>query len=112
MSPPAPGRIVWFTVADPRGGNPKRRPGVVVSAPAGGSVLVAAVTTDIGRARSSETVELPSDPSGHPVTKLKRPSEVVCTWVTPVPVADLADAGGAVPPDLLAEIEEKVERFN
>lgn len=112
MSPPEPGRIVWMTVPDSRGGNPKRRPGVVVSAPAGGVVVVAAVTTQVGVARSSETVELPSDPAGHPITKLTRPSEVVCSWVTSVPVDDLTAGPGIVPPDILTDIRTKVERLN
>lgn len=112
MSPPEPGRIVWMTVRDARGGNPKRRPGVIVSAPSGGQVLVAAVTTQVGVARSSETVELPFDPAGHPVTKLVRRSEVVCSWVTPVPVDDLTGTDGVIPADLLFDIRVKVERYN
>ena len=92
-SPLTQGRIVWVTVPDPQGGNPKRRPAVILSATGeidpSGEVLVAAITTDLGRARFSETVELPSLPTGHPETKLKKSSEVVCSWVTRVAVADL-----------------------
>src|SRR4051794_13099996 len=105
-SPLAQGRIVWVTVPDPRGGNPKARPGVIVTPTAqispGGTVVVAAVTTLLGQAPFAETVELPSDPAGHPQTRLKRPSEVVCTWLIEVPVADVRDSGGFLPPDVLA----------
>jgi mRNA-degrading endonuclease toxin of MazEF toxin-antitoxin module len=115
-SPLTQGRIVWVTVPDPRGGNPKQRPAVIVSATdeivPGGEVLVAAITTQLGQSRFSETVELPSLPAGHPDTKLKRPSEVVCSWVTRVAVADLRDAGGFLPPDVLTEVLVKVERLN
>ena len=30
-APPAQGSIVWVTVPDPRGGNEKKRPAVIVS---------------------------------------------------------------------------------
>jgi mRNA-degrading endonuclease toxin of MazEF toxin-antitoxin module len=82
-SPLAQGRIVWVTVPDPRGGNPKARPGVIVTPTAQisttGTVTVAAITTLIGQTPFAETVEVPSDPAGHPQTRLKKPSEVVCT---------------------------------
>jgi mRNA-degrading endonuclease toxin of MazEF toxin-antitoxin module len=114
-SPLRQGAIVWATVPDPRGGNPKSRPAVVLTATAdidpAGAVQVAAVTTLTGQAPFSETVELPAAAGGHPQTKLKRPCEVVCSWVVSVPVADATDSGGAVPPDLLAEILAKVQRL-
>lgn len=116
MSPLSQGRIVWVTVSDPRGGNAKHRPAVIIS-PAdeidpGGEVLVAAITTQLGQSRFADTVELPSLPTGHPETKLKRPSEVVCSWVTSVAVAGLRDTGGFVPPDFLTEVLAKVARLS
>jgi len=115
-SPFRQGQIVWATIPDPRGGNAKSRPAVIVTATdeidAAGEVQVAAVTTLIGQTSFSETVELPSAPSGHPQTKLKKPCEVVCSWVVSVPVAGLRDSGGAVPVDILAEILAKVQRLN
>jgi hypothetical protein len=48
-SPFRQGRIVWATVPDPRGGNPKTRPVVTLTAtaeiPSAGEVQVAAITT-------------------------------------------------------------------
>jgi mRNA-degrading endonuclease toxin of MazEF toxin-antitoxin module len=115
-SPLSQGQIVWVTVPDPRGGNPKSRPAVIVTAAADigttGEVQVAAVTTMIGQAPFAETVELPSDAAGHPQTKLKKPCEVVCSWIVSVPVTDVRDTGGVVPSDLLAEILAKVQRLN
>jgi mRNA-degrading endonuclease toxin of MazEF toxin-antitoxin module len=103
-------------VPDPRGGNPKARPVVVLTATAdidpAGSVQVAAVTTLIGQAPFSETVELPYSATGHPQTKLKKPCEVVCSWVLSVPVAGLTDSGGSVPPDVLVEVLAKVEALS
>src|SRR5262245_9490809 len=113
-SPLSQGRIVWVTVPDPRGGNAKQRPAVIVSdgIDADGKVLVAAITTQLGQSRFNETVELPSLPTGHPETKLKRPSEVVCSWVLRVAVADVRDTGGFLPADILAEVLVKIERLN
>jgi mRNA-degrading endonuclease toxin of MazEF toxin-antitoxin module len=116
MPPLAQGRIVWATIPDPRGGNEKTRPAVTLTATAdidpAGEVQVAAITTFIGQAPFAETVELPSDPAGHPETKLKKPCEVVCSWVASVPVAKIKDGGGSVPPDVLAEILAKVHRLS
>ena len=114
-SPFHQGQIVWVTIPDPRGTNAKSRPAVVVTATAdidaAGDVQVAAVTTLTGQAPFSETVELPSSPTGHPQTKLKKPCEVVCSWIVSTPVASLRASGGTVPPDLLAEILAKVQRL-
>jgi mRNA-degrading endonuclease toxin of MazEF toxin-antitoxin module len=114
-SPHGQGRIVWVTVADTQGENQKTRPAVILTATADinpdGEILVAAITTDIGRTRSSETVELPSDPAGHPTTRLKKPCEVVCSWVASVPAAQVRDTGGSVPSEILAEILAKVQRL-
>lgn len=113
MSPAGLGRIVWVTVPDPRGGNPKRRPAVVVSPPGlDGTVAVAAVTTQLGQSPFAQTVELPWSPAGHPDTGLKRPSEVVCSWVERISTALIGDAGGSVPDGPLAEILKKVDRLN
>lgn len=115
-SPLRQGAIVWVTVPDSHGGNPKSRPAVVLTATADisatGDVQVAAITTLTGQAPFSETVELPSNPSGHPQTKLKKPCEVVCSWVVSVPAAGATDSGGSVPSNLLAEILAKVARLN
>jgi mRNA-degrading endonuclease toxin of MazEF toxin-antitoxin module len=113
--PPGQGSIVWVTITDPRGGNPKSRPAVVVTPTAaieaGCDVQLAAITTLIGQAPFSETVELPHAAGGHPRTMLKKPCEVVCSWVVSAPLADVSDSGGSVPPDVLIEILAKVQRL-
>lgn len=109
------GNIVWVAIPDSHGGNVKRRPAVVVSADdkigADGFIRVAAITALIGQAPFAETVELPHDSQGHSVTRLKRPSEVVCSWVVRVAIDDVEDSGGRVPPEVLNEILVKVERL-
>jgi mRNA-degrading endonuclease toxin of MazEF toxin-antitoxin module len=104
------------TIADSRGGNPKTRPAVVLTETnAIGSateIQVAAVTTQMGVAPFSDTVELPSSPTGHPQTKLRKRCEVVCDWLLSIPVGDVRDSGGQIPPEVLAEILEKVARLN
>ena len=108
----AQGSIVWVEIADSHGGNIKGRPAIVVSSEDGdGFIRVAAITTLIGQAPFAETVELPHDATGHPVTRLKRPSEVVCSWVVRVAINDVKDSGGRVPQDVLNEILAKVERL-
>lgn len=100
---------------DPRGGNEKSRPAVIVTKTSSilptGEVALVAITTLIGEAPFSETVELPFLSSGHPETKLKKPCEVVCSWVVSIPVNNLKDSGGYVPPDVLVEILAKVNRL-
>lgn len=113
--PLAQGGIVWVTIPDSQGGNPKKRPAVIVSATAdigsGGFVRVAAITTDVGRTRSSDTVAVPTLPAGHPETKLKKPCEVVCSWVARVAISDVNDTGGHLPTSILAEVLLKVKHL-
>jgi len=113
-SPFRQGQIVWVTVPDPRGGNAKSRPAVILTPttdidPAG-EIQLAAITIT-GQAPFSETVERPATAAGHPQTKLKKPCEVVCSWVVSVPISDARDSGGFVPADLLAEVLAKVQRL-
>ncbi|MBA4190233.1 MAG: hypothetical protein C0467_19785 [Planctomycetaceae bacterium] len=115
MSSLRQGQIVWATLPDSRGGNSKARPAVLVTATAeidpAGKVQVAAITTLTGQAPFTETVELPFDSAGHPETKLKKPCEVVCSWIVSVPSVDLKDSGGHLPADLLVEVLAKIQRL-
>jgi mRNA interferase MazF len=111
MSPPLrQGRIVWVEIPDPRGQYPKTRPAVVLT-PTGeirddGLVQVAAITTLVG-APLAVAVSLPWHRNGHPRTKLRRPSEVVCNWIAEVPVTALQVTEGLVPFSQLNEILAK-----
>src|SRR6478609_3353578 len=107
------GRIVWVEIPDPRGQNPKIRPAVILT-PTGeiradGVVQVAAITTSVG-APAGVAVSLPWHRNGHPRTKLRRPSEVVCSWIAEVPAVTLQVTEGLVPIRELNEILSKRPR--
>ena len=109
------GSIVWAVIPDSRGGNPKNRPAVVLTSNSQidpqGEVELAAITSLLGDARFSETVELPWHPDGHPQTGLSKPSEVVCTWLAATRAVDVSDSGKILPPQLLFEVLDKVNAF-
>ncbi len=108
------GRIVWAVIPDSRDGNPKSRPAVVITPNEeiefDGKVEVLAITTLLGEAPFSETVELPFDPVGHPHTRLKKRSEVVCSWSVMVACAEIRESGGFVPEDVMFEVLDKYRR--
>jgi mRNA-degrading endonuclease toxin of MazEF toxin-antitoxin module len=70
MSFPCRGRIVWVELPDPQGGNPKRRPAVIVSEVPedrpDAEVWVVAVTTQVDAAPADASVELPWHRDRHP----------------------------------------------
>lgn len=105
------GRLVWVELPDPQGRNPKVRPAVILTPTdlirPDGVVQVAAVTSAIGQAPRDAVVELPWHPSGAVKTKLTLPSEVVCTWLAEVPVANVSDSGGFVSGATLLAIVSK-----
>ncbi|MGL6072635.1 MAG: type II toxin-antitoxin system PemK/MazF family toxin [Fimbriiglobus sp.] len=97
----AQGRIVWANLLDPQGRNPKLRPAVILTATAEIAqavvVLVAAITSKLDVTPPEVCVELPWQANGHPRTKLKHPSVVVCTWQVRLPVEEIVSLGGVVP---------------
>ena len=111
-APLVQGRLVWVTVPDPQGRNPKRRPAVVLTATADiapdGELTVAAVTTRTGVAPADAVVPLPWHRDGHPRTRLRQPCEVVCNWVLTVPMAAVEGTAGLVPGDRLAQVLARV----
>lgn len=108
------GRIVWAEVADANGAK-KLRPCVIVSPSdqiaTGNSIRAVAVSTRLPDPLPADHVLLPWHANGHPKTRLNRPCAAVCSWVPSIEIADIADMVGIVPPRLLIEILEKVERF-
>lgn len=107
-SPLQQGSIVWVTVPDPRGRNPKRRPAVVVTATSeiipGGAVVLVAVTTRVDTVPADEAVPLPWHADGHPRTRLRSPCVAACDWRLTARVDDLPSPEGLVPPRQLADI--------
>jgi mRNA-degrading endonuclease toxin of MazEF toxin-antitoxin module len=112
VSSPCHGRIVWVEVFDPQGRNSKRRPGVIVTPTdeiqPDGVVRVVGISTKFEEAPPAVQVELPWDPRGTAKTQLRRPSWAVCTWVITVPVSNIIECRGIVPPRQLIEINQKL----
>lgn len=115
MAPLCRGRIVWATVPDPRGSNPKRRPLVVISTDdeiaAGGVMRAVAVSTLVDPAAADVCVPLPWDRAGHPRTRLRTECVAVCTWLVRLTADVIEEAAGLVPGRHLRQIEDIVRRL-
>lgn len=102
------GRIVWATVCDPAGRNPKCRPLVILTPDneidPSGKIVVAAATTIFDKPLPDNKVSLPWQHDGHPVTKLRQECVVVCDWLETICAADIEGFGGMVPKRLLYQI--------
>ncbi len=106
------GRIIWVTVRDPNGENPKERPAVIVTAteeirPEQPFVAVA-ITGTLPRPLPPEYVELPWHRSGHPRTGLRKRCAAVCTWLIETQARDVKDCGGIVPESQMRAILERL----
>ena len=88
------GTIVWATMLDPRGMNPKCRPGIVLNNghQPGEQIVVAALTTSFREPLDSQIVEISCD-SG---TLLKKRCVAVCNWIVEITEADVVSIGGRV----------------
>jgi hypothetical protein len=106
------GRIVRVELFDPQGRNPKVRPAVILTPTADitpdGEIQVAAITGETTAAPAEDCVPLPWHRSGHPTTKLTKPSVVVVTWLARVRVSAVERIAGAVPTPQLIEITRKI----
>lgn len=109
------GRIVWAVMRDRKGGNDKRRPGVIISEDreiaADGSFFVVAISTSISEPLSEWEVLLPWNSSGTTRTKLRKKAVAVCNWLAELSPNDVEDHGGVVPTKLLNEILELASRL-
>jgi hypothetical protein len=79
---------------DPRGLNPKCRPGVVLNNghQPGEQIVVAAMTTSFRDPLGPHVIEIPCD-SG---TLLKKRCVAVCNWLVAITEADVVSIGGRV----------------
>lgn len=102
------GSIVWVTINDLNGRNPKRRPAIVVSPTsaiqAGEPIVVVAATTRVEKPLPSNRIPLPWHRSGHPVTKLKAECVAVCDWLAEIDQSAIEAIGGACPQNVLIQI--------
>lgn len=112
MSSPRHGRVVWVTIADPQGRNPKRRPAVILTPTddiaEGGEIDVVGITTSFELAPAEVQTELQFDPRGSCRSGLRERSWAVATWVMRLPVAAIESYGGTIPGRQMAEIHRKI----
>jgi mRNA-degrading endonuclease toxin of MazEF toxin-antitoxin module len=93
---PAQGDIVWATIRDPRGKNPKQRRAVVITATEDitDEVDLAAISTKFDPNHvPPHWIEIPWHPNGHPRTSLNRPSVVKCDWLSTMRCEEVLKAG-------------------
>lgn len=105
------GRIVWVKLG-PRGGY-KKRPAVILTSDAdldpAETFFVAAGSSQVTLPIADNEVLLPAGTtSKHPLTKLKRPTVIVCDWIEEVSYSDVFQWGGETPPTALLEIISKL----
>jgi mRNA-degrading endonuclease toxin of MazEF toxin-antitoxin module len=104
--------VVWVEVPDPRGQNRKRRPAVLLTAPAAvppGQPLVAvAVTSQVDGQPGPEFVLLPYHSDGHPQTGLRKRCAAVCRWLVTFAEQAIQDVAGVVPPAVLSVIKQRL----
>ncbi len=117
MSPtrlPKLGSVVWAEVADAKGFS-KVRPAVVVSATkdivGGKPVRLAAITTRLPVSLPKDHVLLPWNPQGKARSGLRRKCAAVATWLVEVPVSNIQEVVGILPPGVIAELLAKVAAF-
>lgn len=96
----SPGSIVWVELH--RGGN-KKRPAVALSSPGPSGLFKIIVGSRISYDPDIE-VELPSNPNGHPRTKLRERTFVSSDWTETISISDVIENRGAVPPTTLDRI--------
>ncbi len=98
------GSIVWASVPDPRGKNPKVRPLVVLVSPEADCFIAVAVTTSVESFDDQSCVRLPWHRDGHPRTKLRSECIARCDWLVSLAAHQIARVGGMVPRHVLNAI--------
>jgi mRNA-degrading endonuclease toxin of MazEF toxin-antitoxin module len=102
------GSIVWVTVDDQAGRNPKCRPAVVVTPTSeivpGEAIVVVAATSTFSKPLPANRIVLPWKPGRHPVTGLYKECVAVCDWLVEIDQAAVVSIGGVCPPGTLAAI--------
>jgi mRNA-degrading endonuclease toxin of MazEF toxin-antitoxin module len=103
--------VVWVELADANGFH-KVRPAVVVSATAviaaGQLVRVVAITTRLPTPLPDDHVLLPWDRQGKARSGLRRKCAAVATWLAEIPVSNVQQIVGVLPPAIMAEVLAKV----
>ncbi len=110
MPPLHPGRIFWAVFPEKRGDG-KTRPMVAVNSRTDivrtGVVAAIVCSTSFARPLLADEVELPSDPEGRSITRLREATVAVCNWRAEIPHASIDQIGGIIPTASLREICRK-----
>ena len=108
MKPLKQGQVILVAVTDSRGGNPKPRPAVVLTAtgelPEADQFVVAAISTKFSEPLPPDNVRVPWSAEGRAKTGLGKPSVVKCHWLKKVRQEEVMDTLGHVPGRILVEI--------
>lgn len=109
------GRIVYTVVRDPRGGNPKRRPVILLTpseqVPAGEPLIGVAISTQPKDPLPPECVRLPSNSRRQGSSRLPERCAAVCNWAVQFHADQIEEIGGIIYGELLLQIVEKVKPF-
>jgi hypothetical protein len=101
------GRIVWAVIRD-RNGVPKERPLIILTATdditPDAPIEVMAITTTFTDPPPPNHEPLPWHPQGRVVTRLRKRSAAVLTWVGAVQPNEIIQFHGDVPPGLMTSI--------
>lgn len=107
------GRIVWATINDPQGRNPKRRRCVVISTPlaisSAPAIRIVGVTTDLTTSPIEHYVGLQWGPTAR--TFLTEESAALATWVYDMPRSALEVTKGIVGGAYLERILNLVDKL-
>jgi mRNA-degrading endonuclease toxin of MazEF toxin-antitoxin module len=108
---PQLGSVVWAELEDANGFR-KVRPAVVVTATAdiaaGKPVRVVAITTRLPTPLPADHVLLPWDRQGRARSGLRRRCAAVASWQAQIPVGDVREVVGILPPAVIGELLVKV----
>jgi hypothetical protein len=55
-------------------------------------------------------VELPSDPNGHPRTRLRQRTFATVDWIEEISVSDVREIKGAIPATTLEQIVDRIRK--
>jgi hypothetical protein len=104
------GSIIWATIVDPAGGNPKSRPAVIITATNEldhcKPFVAVAVSSSI-QSDPHSCVELPWHAQGHPKTGLNKRCWAITNWLVALEFEHVQQIVGVVPNAVLLEIVRK-----
>jgi hypothetical protein len=104
--------LVWATVSDRRG-HAKSRPLIILTATndirPDEPLIAMAVTTTVSDPPPADHVLLPWHPQGRVMTRLRRRSAAVLSWIVEVEPAEITDFYGDVPARLMTEILKSID---